>query len=153
MGRGSRITARSALAALGVMALAAFLGTTEPGHTAPVSGIGEQGANAGAAVTTARLSSAVVDDKPCVISAVDDGCDSTYPYLVVDTTNPATPRAAPSRGRCTGVMVRRKLSPGTVGPRMSPDFSRPFTTTMSPGKQRSTTSTGTPNRSPASAAE
>lgn len=70
-----------------VMALAAFLGTTEPALAAPVSRTGEQSANAGTA--TAHLSSAAFSDKICEINSnpPDDMCVSTNPYLKVYTTN------------------------------------------------------------------
>jgi hypothetical protein len=91
MGRASRTMARSALAAVAVMvmALGAFLGTTEPGLAATVSHTAEQGANAGTA--TARLSSAAVSDKICHVSGIDKPaslyCESTNRFLVVDTVN------------------------------------------------------------------
>jgi hypothetical protein len=87
MGRASRTTARSALAAVVVMvmALAAFLGTTEPGLAATVSRAGEQGANTGTA--TVRLSPEVAGDRICVISGTSNECDSTNRELIVDSTN------------------------------------------------------------------
>lgn len=81
MGRASRATARSALAAVAVMvmALAAFLGTTKPALAAPVSGTGEQGANV--RVTTAHPSAA--DDEPCDLNAGGPVCASTIPVVNV----------------------------------------------------------------------
>jgi hypothetical protein len=71
-GRTSRIRARSALAAVAVMvtALAAFLGTAQPGFAA------------------VHQSSAVAGQGICIISARSaDGCDSTDRELIVDSTN------------------------------------------------------------------
>lgn len=87
MGRANRTTARSALAAVVVMlmALAAFLGTTEPSLAATASRTGEQGATAGTA--TARLSPAVAGDPICIISSASNECDSTNRELIVDSGN------------------------------------------------------------------
>src|SRR5580698_407625 len=63
----------------------------------------------------------------------------------------ATPRTAPSRGKCTGATRRPKLLPAMVEKRISPPFSRLFISTSGPGKPRSTRSTGTPCLSPADA--
>jgi hypothetical protein len=88
MGRASRTTARSALAAVAVMvtALAAFLATTQPALAAPVSRTGEQGTNARTAVATARLSSGE-PFKMCVITSESPPCLSTDPELEVYSTN------------------------------------------------------------------
>jgi hypothetical protein len=72
MGRANRTTARSALAAVVVMvmALAAFLGTTEPGLAATVSGAGEH------AIVYSSGGSAVL---PSAVSGAADASETSVP--------------------------------------------------------------------------